>query len=341
MDIKVIALCLLCAVFSPPLMSMDVTPYKPGQLLTTEQAHELQRRYAERKVQDWKAAPDKATIDKHPDAELIRYGIELLDKTAVTLGPKVADPALRYSGNSLNCSSCHLKGLDGLPGTKYFAMPFNNVVNDYPNFRARSMTVGTAADRVNGCMTRSMGDGRSLPGDSREMKAILAYFEWLAAGTEKDMAMHGSGLPSVDLPDRAANTENGKAIYVKRCQSCHGVDGAGTKAADYEKTASYIFPPLAGDDSFNDGAGMSRIIKATRFIHSNMPLGINPEKPLLSAEDAYDVAGYIESLPRPAHPGRDKDFPDSQFRPADYPVPEYFGEDKKALERAKYGPFEK
>jgi len=66
-----------------------------------------------------------------------------------------------------------------------------------------------------------------------------------------------------------------------------------------------------------------------------MPIGTDPEKPLLSAEDAYDVAGYIKSLPRPGHPGRDKDFPDSEFRPADYPVPEYFGEDKKALERAK------
>jgi cytochrome c len=90
----------------------------------------------------------------------------VLDKTAETIGPKVTDAAKRYSGNNLNCSSCHQKGTDGLPGTKFYSMPFNNVVNDYPNFRSRNMTIGTAADRVNGCMTRSMGDGRPLPVDS-------------------------------------------------------------------------------------------------------------------------------------------------------------------------------
>jgi thiosulfate dehydrogenase len=332
---------LLYLVASQAVMAMDVSPYKPDQVLTTEQADELKQRYASRTVQDWKPAPDKTTIDKHTDAELIRYGIKVLDKTATTIGPKVSDSGKRYSGNSLNCSSCHLKRSDGLPGTKYLAMPFNNVVNDYPNFRARSMTIGTTADRVNGCMTRSMGDGKPLPVDSREMKGILAYFAWLAEGTEKDMAMQGTGIPKAKLPQRAANVDNGKVVYEKQCQSCHGVNGAGTKAPDYDKTGTYLFPPLAGDDSFNDGAGMSRIIKATYFIHSNMPLGTDPEKPALSAGDAFDVAGYVESLVRPNRPGRDKDFPNPKFRPADYPVPEYFGDDTRALERAKNGPFGK
>lgn len=322
-----------------PALAMDVSPYRPGQMLTTEQAHELQKRYAERKMQDWKPAPDKASIDQHPDAELIRYGIDVLDKTAATIGPKVADPGKRYSGNSLNCSSCHLKGNDGLPGTRYLAIPFNNVVNDYPNFRARSMTIGTAADRINGCMSRSMGDGKPLPLESREMKGILAYYAWLAEGTQKDQAMHGTGMPKVNLPDRAADLAKGKAVYEKQCQSCHGINGAGLKAPDYDKTGNYLFPPLAGKDSFNDGAGMSRIKKATRFIHANMPLGTDPENPALSDEEAFDVAGYVESLDRPNRPGRDKDFPDPEFRPSDYPVPAYFGDDTRALERAKYGPF--
>lgn len=332
---------LLAMIGSYPSMAMDVSPYQPGQLLTTEQAKELQKRYADRPVQNWKPAPDKSTIENHPDAELIQYGIEVLDKTAATIGPMVADETRRYSGNSLNCSSCHLKGSDGLPGTKYLAMPFNNVVNDYPNFRARSMTIGTAADRVNGCMSRSMGDGKALPLDSPEMKGILAYFAWLAEGSQKDQAMHGTGMPEVSLPDRAADLTHGKAVYEKHCQSCHGMNGLGLKAADYDETGAYLFPPLAGRDSFNDGAGMSRIKKATRFIHANMPLGTDPEKPALSAEAAFDVAGYVESLARPTRPGRDKDFPDPSFRPSDYPVPEYFGDDAEALERAKYGPFNK
>ena len=336
-------LCLsLCSLSgSDQLYAMDVSPYKAGQVLTAGQAEELKKRYANRNVQEWKAAPDKATINTRPNADLILYGIQVLDKTAETIGPKTEDAAKRYSGNSLNCSSCHQKGADGLPGTKYYAMPFNNVVNDYPNFRSRSMTIGTAADRVNGCMTRSMGDGRPLPEDSREMQGILAYYEWLSTGSEKDMAMKGTGLPKSDIPPRMANVENGKLVYQKNCQSCHGIKGLGTKGPDYEKAGSYIFPPLAGSDSYNDGAGMSRILKATRFIHSNMPLGTQSDKPYLSADDAFDVAGYVESLNRPQKAGREKDFPNENFRPADYPVPEYFNGDKKKLERAKYGPFNK
>lgn len=320
-------------------LAMDVSPYKAGQVLTAEQAEELKQRYADRSIQEWKPAPDKATINSQTDADLILYGIQVLDKTAESIGPKAADAAKRYSGNNLNCSSCHQKGTDGLPGTKYYSMPFNNVVNDYPNFRSRSMAIGSAADRVNGCMTRSMGDGRALPEDSREMQGILAYFEWLATGSKKNMAMKGTGLPKTDIPPRTADVSRGKLVYEKNCQSCHGITGLGTKGPDFETSGNYIFPPLAGSDSFNDGAGMSRILKSTRFIHANMPLGTQSDKPALSADDAFDVAGYVESLKRPHKEGRDKDFPNEKFRPVDYPVPEYFNGDKKKLERAKYGPF--
>lgn len=320
-------------------VAMEISPYKAGQVLTAEQAEELKQRYASRKVQNWKSAPDKATIKTHPDAELILYGVQVLDKTAETIGPKVADAAKRYSGNSLNCSSCHQKGWDGLPGTKYYSMPFNNVVNDYPNFRSRSMSIGSAADRVNGCMTRSMGDGRALPEDSREMRGILAYYQWLATGSEKNMAMKGTGLPKLDIPPRMANVSNGKVVYEKSCQSCHGPNGQGTKSPDYKESSSYFFPPLAGRESFNNGAGMSRILTATRFIHANMPLGTSSDKPSLTADEAFDVAAYVESLERTEKAGRAQDFPDKKFRPADYPVPEYFDGDMKELERVKYGPF--
>jgi thiosulfate dehydrogenase len=79
----------------------------------------------------------------------------------LTIGPKVKDSTKRYSGNGLNCSSCHLKGETQLPGTMYDAIPFTNVSNDYPKFRGRNMSITSAAGRVNGCMTRSMGMARS------------------------------------------------------------------------------------------------------------------------------------------------------------------------------------
>lgn len=322
------------------VLAMDTSPYKVGQTLNADQARELKQRFAARKVQPWRASPDPASIDTHPDARLIRYGIQLLDKTASTIGPMVAEKSRRYSGNNLNCSSCHLKGDSGLPGTKYFGIPFSNVMNDYPNFRARSMTVGSAAERVNGCMTRSMGNGRPLPADSREMRAILAYFGWLAEGTESGMAMRGAGLPELDFPDRPADPAKGKDLYGVYCASCHGDDAKGTRGPQFQQAGGYSFPPLGGEDSFNNGAGMSRLMTAARFVHANMPLGTAADKPALDAEQSYDLAAFIESLPRPERAGRADDFPNPQFRPADYPVPAYFQGDSAALEKARFGPFD-
>ncbi|MCG6937514.1 MAG: c-type cytochrome [Gammaproteobacteria bacterium] len=297
--------------------AIDVSPYRPGQVLNAEQAKELQQRYKSREQQAWKTPGSVNDIKKHENSELILYGVQVLDKTVATIGPQVKDSSKRYSGNSLNCTSCHLQGDTQLPGTKYDALPFTNVANDYPQFRARSMSIVTTAARVNGCMLRSMGNGRELPLDSKEMQGILAYFDWLAEGTKKDQAMQGTGVPAFDLPDRKADVAAGKKVYRLNCLACHGEKAAGMKAPDYKETGMYAFPPLAGNDSFNDDAGMSRLIKAAQFIRVNMPFGTNSKSPVLTVEQAYDVAAYVLSLPRSRREGREKDFPDANFRPAD------------------------
>ena len=332
-------LSFLLVVYAATAHSIDVSPFKPGQKLSNKQAHELTQRFKQRKVQDWKAPPTIDSLKDHENEDLISYGITVLDKTLITIGPNVKDVSKRYSGNSLNCSSCHLKGDTALPGTKYDAIPFTNMSNDYPQFRGRDMDIVSAAMRINGCMTRSMGNGKPLPEDSREMKGILAYFDWLAEGTQKNQAMKGTNLPKVKLPDRKADVENGNKVYIQICAACHGHDAMGDEAPDYATTGKYTFPPLAGEGSFNNGAGMSRLIKATLFVHANMPLGASSTTPIVTVDQAYDAAAYMLSLPRGHHEGRDKDFPDPDFRPADYPVPEYFGSDKAALEKARLGPY--
>ena len=57
----------------------------------------------------------------------------------------------------------------------------------------------------------------------------------------------------------------------------------------------YLFPPLWGAESFNDGAGMARNIAAAWFVRANMPKGVTFADPVLSPEDAYDVAAYINA----------------------------------------------
>ncbi len=336
---KHLMISLMVLFFSSKSFAIDISPYKEGQILTVKQATEMQQRYLKREQQAWKEAETLDSLNQHKNKESILYGIRVLDKTALTIGTKVTDTSMRYSGNNLNCSSCHLKGSTQLPGTQYKAIPFTNMINDYPQFRKRGMSIVSATARVNSCMTRSMGNGQALPIDSKEMQGILAYFDWLGEGTKKELAMEGTGIAKVIFPDRQANVIAGKTLYQQFCFACHGQEALGTKAADYEQIGSYIFPPLAGHDSFNDGAGMSRLKTATRFIHANMPLGVTSKNPQLSNEQAYDVAAYILSLSRTHKSGREHDFPEADFRPDDYAIPEYFGDNKKALEQAKLGPY--
>ena len=98
-----------------------------------------------------------------------------------------------------------------------------------------------------------------------------------------------------------------------------------------------MIPPLWGPDSFNDGAGMARLITAANFIHFNMPHGTDYLDPQLSPEQAWDVAAYMVSQPRPKKAGLDKDFPDLLDKPVDTPYGPYA--DGFTQRQHKYGPF--
>jgi hypothetical protein len=74
--------------------------------------------------------------------------------------------------------------------------------------------------------------------------------------------------------------------------------------------------PLWGSDSFNDGAGMARLITAANFVHFNMPRGTDYLNPQLTVEQAWDVAAYMVSQPRPTKSGPRQGFsrPSNQTR---------------------------
>src|SRR5699024_12660344 len=65
-------------------------------------------------------------------------------------------------------------------------------------------------------------------------------------------------------------------------------------------------PALWGEDSFNDGAGMGRLTKASGYIQNNMPVG---EENTLSDQEAADLAAFLLSQDRPEWDGHDDDFP--------------------------------
>src|SRR5262249_48127881 len=119
--------------------------------------------------------------------------------------------------------------------------------------------------------------------------------------------------------------------------ACHGPDGAGIRRSLPTTDLGYMMPPLWGNDSFNDGAGMARLITAANFLHFNMPHGVDYLNPQLSPEQAWDIAAYVISQPRPHKAGLDKDFPDLLEKPVDAPYGPYA--DGFSEQQHKYGPF--
>lgn len=69
-----------------------------------------------------------------------------------------------------------------------------------------------------------------------------------------------------------------------------------------------------------------------------MPQGTAHDKPQLTEEQAFDVAGYVLSKPRPIKAGLDKDFPARWNKPVDAAFPPYVT--GATAEDHRFGPFQ-
>ena len=263
---------------------------------------------------------------------LVRYGKHLSEKTFEVIGPEVADKKMRFAGNNLACTNCHQEA-----ATKKFAMPWVGAQATFPQYRGRENDISTIEERVNGCMERSM-NGKALPFDSKEMKAFATYIHFLSKGIPVGNTVEGQGLPKFTPPDRASNISAGEKVYAEKCAVCHGQDGAGLRNGKPGEAKGYTFPPLWGKDTFNNGAGMNRLLTAASFIKTNMPLGASHGQAQLTDDQSYDVAGFILSKPRPIKANLDKDFPARWNKPVDAAFPPYV--DGAPAEQHKYGPFQ-
>ena len=275
---------------------------------------------------------DSDTIPHDQKGDFIRYGYQLITHTSSIIGPNVKNMKMRFSGNNLACVNCHLES-----GQKKFSAPFVGVTGRFPQFRKRANTLATIEERINGCMQRSM-NGRKLPADSKEMIAIVAYMQWLSRDVPSGQKIQGSGFLKITPPDRKADLNHGKQIFLNKCSSCHGKSGQGKMTDSGDPSKGYDFPPLWGPDSFNQGAGMHRVLKAASFIKGNMPFGTTYQQPQLTDAEAYDVAAYINSKTRPDKKGKKNDYPDLSLKPVDCPYPPYA--DHFSQEQHQFGPFQ-
>ena len=230
--------------------------------------------------------PDESEVRDSTVLAAVRRGRAILANTRDSLPTHV--------GNRLRCVSCHMG--DGLKPNQ---MPLIGVYARFPQYRARSATVEIIEDRINDCFERSM-NGKALPRDGRAMRDIVAYLAFLSHGIPVGAQVTGQGVPRLDpVP---GDTARGRELFATTCTICHGADGQGTNAA----------PPLWGPHSYNIGAGMARVRTAAAFIHQAMPF----DKPgTLTPQQAFDLAAYINSRPRPDFVDKAEDWPNGDPPP--------------------------
>ncbi len=270
------------------------------------------------------SAPDTTSVRDVLLQSQMAYGKELITHTSKYLGPK---GVVMQTTNGMNCQNCHLEA-----GTKVFGNNYSAVASTYPKFRARSGSTEDIYKRVNDCFERSL-NGKALDTLSREMQAIKAYITFLGTNVEKDTKPNGSGLKELAWLDRGADPKKGKVVYETKCMSCHMTNGEGQYALDGKE---YIYPPLWGKHSYNDGAGLYRLSNFARYAKYNMPQGVSHTNPTLTDEEAWDVAAFVNSQSRP-HINTPYDWPDISKKPVDHPIGPYA--DNFTEMQHKYGPF--
>lgn len=227
---------------------------------------------------DVSRATDATPLPEGPLGATIALGRELVEKTT-------SHPLTKpYVGNSLNCTSCHLKN-----GTDPRAASFLGVATAYPAWSPREGRVVTLEDRVLNCFMRSC-HGVRPPLGGKPSVAITTYITWLSVGQPiqpNNRGPHGPrAIVGLSIKADKGEVARGAALYNSKCADCHAADGAGQDAN----------PPVWGDQSFNHGAGLSKPDNLAAWLKVSMPL----DDTALTEQEAVDIAVYVTSKPRPA-----------------------------------------
>jgi thiosulfate dehydrogenase len=236
--------------------------------------------------------PQESEVQDSAVLASIRRGRALMANTR--------DSLPNHVGNRLQCVHCHPDN-----GTRANVMPWVGVYARFPQYRSRAGGIQIIEDRINDCMLRSM-NGRRLEPESRNMRDIVAYMAFLSIGYPVFSTVEGQSFPRVEPLE--GDTIRGAATYEAKCALCHGPDGQGTD----------VYPALWGPHSFNIGAGMARVRTAAAFIKVAMP---QTAPGTLTDQEAYDLARFITSRPRPDFEGKEMDWPRGDPPPdVAYPV---------------------
>jgi thiosulfate dehydrogenase len=260
------------------------------------------------------------------ERDKVIFGQDLIANTSRYFGPH---GSVAQISNGMNCQNCHLNA-----GRKNWGNNYSAVYSTYPKYRDRSGAIESIYKRVSDCFERSL-NGNAPDSNSKEYKAIYAYIKWIGQGVEKNKKPFGSGIEKLPFMDRAADPVKGKIVYLAQCQSCHGPNGEGQMNLN---GISYLYPPIWGEHSYNDGAGLFRLSSFAGYVKNNMPFNLaSHSNPKLTSEEAWDVAAFVNSQPRPTK-DKSKDWPDISKKPFDHPFGPYT--DGFSETQHKYGPYQ-
>ena len=151
----------------------------------------------------WKPRNAETDLAGHRQASLIKMGFDIITKSPELIGPLASQVEKQYADNMLTCQSCHLEA-----GTRAGSGSFVGVANRFPQFRDRENKIGTLAERIDGCMERSM-NGKKIPHETLEMKAMLAYMEWLSEEVPEEKEVYYKGYSKIELPEVARRSFKG------------------------------------------------------------------------------------------------------------------------------------
>ncbi len=264
----------------------DVEP-DDGQPLTVAQLDALDTSAACRR------SFDKLGVPKGDIAPYVVKGCNIFTETA-----RNRPAGYGFWKTRMNCSSCHMDA-----GGKEYAAHVGDALVNYPGVYSSNNIVFTNRMRIARCYAHSINE--ILYGaNSEHYKLITLYMAWLA---EKEQLRVGEHRPSRGIHNirgtaaRHASIIAGQKSYAQKCEICHGPAGYGSDR--FDRLRDFSPPPINGSEAFVHTATLSYSSRFASFILNNMPPGATHEAPLLSEQEALDIAEFIRVQTRPSAPG--------------------------------------
>ncbi len=206
--------------------------------------------------------------------------------------------APEYVGDALSCTQCHYAG-----GRQLGMLGLIGIAPLYPRYDSRNEKTISLTERLQSCFLRSE-NGKAPPPEDPVLRNLLDYVTALSTGergVKQEVPYDFVTIAKPDLiPIENLSPERGQALYRQKCAACHMDSGQGDQWA----------PPLWGEKSFNDGAGLARVYTLASFIREAMPHSAPTSR---SAEDAQQIAAFINAHERPAFAGKAQDYPSGKI----------------------------